>query len=200
MDLNVLCMGGLMTLAIYTAYTAYTIPLDQTPGLSPPEQAGRSKYIQSKTGDASMFIQAIRRTATKNGGFGWNNMAGAIDYWFISRKCVCPPAVIAISGGCCCGALDGNGGGADYDGGSAGQLGFNMDGGGVGYGNCCCDDTDGGLASMLTQVLYDGNFYDADGGGAGNIPCCCENTDGGSASLVADIFYTSGADGGNAVS
>lgn len=49
-----------------------------------------------------MFIQAARRDATKNGGFGPNNMDGAIDYHMITRVCICP-----IGKTCCCGATDG---------------------------------------------------------------------------------------------
>ena len=50
------------------------------------EQVGRSKLIQSKNGDASMFIQSQRRTAIKKGGFGINNMEGAITYYSVGHQ------------------------------------------------------------------------------------------------------------------
>jgi len=106
-----------------------TIPQPPTVNSVTPwsEQVGRSKQIQSKTGDASLFIQKSRRNATKNGGVGKNFMEATIDYHFISRVCICP-----IKSLCCCGAADGGNattGDIVYDGGNAGLSGFDFDGG-----------------------------------------------------------------------
>ena len=123
MDINKAFISLFGILFLYGTYTFYTKPISIAPkmnGVTPwGEQVGRSKQIQSKTGDASMFIEKNRRNATKNGGFGINNMPAAIDYHFITR--VCPITCL------CCDKLDGGqadlntdtiygGGGANVDG------------------------------------------------------------------------------------
>jgi hypothetical protein len=130
MDLNRICIGLLCLPILYGLY-AYFTQTSIVPPMKPVslwgEQIGKSKQIQSKTGDASLFIQSSRRNATKNGGFGPNNMDGAIDYHMITRVCICPVGLP-----CCCGAADGGSattGDAIYDGGNANMGGFNFDGG-----------------------------------------------------------------------
>jgi len=131
MDLNLICIGVLTIPILYMVYVYFTQPTFEMPAMPKSlwgEQVGKSKQIQSKTGDASLFIQSSRRNATKNGGFGPNNMGGAIDYHMITRVCICP-----INQVCCCGAADGgsatNIGNTIYDGGDANMGGFNFDGG-----------------------------------------------------------------------
>ena len=129
MDINKAAISLLSILVIYGTYHYWNIPqLPKMNAITPwGEQVGRSKQIQSKTGDASMFIEKRRRNAVKNGGFGLNNMPAAVDYYFISRVCVCPP-----TSECCCGAADGgdaNVGDVVYDGGNAYMGGFDFDGG-----------------------------------------------------------------------
>ena len=89
MDINKAAISLLSILVIYGTYSYWTIPQPPKMNALTPwgEQVGRSKNIQSKTGDASMFIEKNRRTATQNGGFGVNNMPAAIDYHFITRVC-----------------------------------------------------------------------------------------------------------------
>jgi len=130
MDLNLICIGLLTLPILYATYVYFTQPKFEIPKMPKSlwgEQVGKSKQIQSKTGDASLFIQGTRRNATKNGGFGPNNMDGAIDYHMITRVCICPVGLP-----CCCGAADGGSamtGDAIYDGGNANMGGFNFDGG-----------------------------------------------------------------------
>ena len=132
MDLNSICIGVLTLPLLYAVYIYYTQPnyeLPEKPKSLWGEQVGKSKQIQSKTGDASLFIQSTRRNATKNGGYGFNNMDGAIDYHMITRVCICPVSQLV----CCCGATDGgsatNVSNTVYDGGNANMGGFNFDGG-----------------------------------------------------------------------
>jgi hypothetical protein len=132
MDINKAAISLLSILVIYGTYYYWTIPQPLKMNALTPwgEQVGRSKQIQSKTGDASLFIQKSRRNATKNGGYGRNFMEAAIDYHFISRVCICPIEVSSIK--CCCGAADGGSatvGDTIYDGGNADIGGFNFDGG-----------------------------------------------------------------------
>jgi len=129
MDINSLFIGVFGLVFLYGTYIYWTQPVERVMSSVTPwgEQVGRSKQIQSKTGDASMFIQKSRRNATKNGGFARNFMEAAIDFHFISRVCICP-----IKESCCCGAADGgdaNVGDVVYDGGNAYMGGFDFDGG-----------------------------------------------------------------------
>ena len=89
MDINNAGISLLGILVIYGTYTYWTTPQPAKINALTPwgKQVGCSKQIQSKTGDASMFIEKNRLTATQNGGFGVNNMPAAIDYHFITRVC-----------------------------------------------------------------------------------------------------------------
>ena len=131
MDINKAFISLLGILLIYGTYKYWTTPPIPSINSKTPwgQQVGRSKQIQSKTGDASMFIQKSRRDATKNGGVGKNFMEATIDYHFISRVCICPPAPNFV---CCCGAADGGDANVSnivYDGGNANMGGFDFDGG-----------------------------------------------------------------------
>lgn len=129
--INSIAIGLFGLLFLYGTYKYWTTPSIPLINSKTPwgEQVGRSKQIQSKTGDASLFIQKSRRDATKNGGVGKNFMEATIDYHFISRVCICPPAPDFV---CCCGAADGGNattGDTVYDGGNANIGGFDFDGG-----------------------------------------------------------------------
>ena len=89
MDINKAFISLFGIMICYGTYKYWSISLPAVMSSVTPwgEQVGRSKQIQSKTGDASMFIEKRRRNATKNGGYGLNNMPAAIDYHFITRVC-----------------------------------------------------------------------------------------------------------------
>jgi hypothetical protein len=172
MDINTICIGLLVLPILYGFYVYYTQPEWVVPHMPKAlwgEQVGRSKYIQSKTGDASLFTQGTRRTATKNGGFQKGFMEAAIDYYFISRLCPCTKIPIPQCKCKCCDVMDG-GEGADlilndvFDGGYVGSqfTNCNMDGGAVIHGqNCsCCLSVDGGNGPDITNALYSGGNAD----------------------------------------
>jgi hypothetical protein len=102
------------------------------------EQVGRSKYIQSKTGDASLFTQGTRRRATKNGGFQKGFMTAAVDYFFISRLCPCTEIPVPDCKCKCCDIVDGGDAAAVI-------VQDSLDGGGAGTDFSKCD-IDGGNA------------------------------------------------------
>ena len=186
MDLNTICIGLLILPILYGFYIYYTQPsVPPMPKALWGEQVGRSKYIQSKTGDASLFTQSTRRTATKNGGFQLGFMSAAIDYFFISRFCPCTKIPVPICKCKCCDVMDGGNGAArildDFlDGGGAGTSfsDCNMDGGAVINGTTC-QITDGGDgAAILLQDMLNG------GKARTNFPEC--TTDGGT--VIKDEF------------
>ena len=164
MDLNTILIGLLCLPILYGVYIYFTQPVFELPTIPKSlwgEQVGKSKLIQSKTGDASLFIQGTRRNATKNGGFGPKNMDGAIDYCMTTRICPCP-----VYAPCTCKCYDDLDGGSavaglygSYDGGGARTeySECNIDGGGVIHGqNCdCCPAVDGGDTGY-SDYMYDG--------------------------------------------
>ena len=183
MDLNTICIGLLCIPVLYVVYRLYTDPLVLKPTLPQPlwgVQVGKSKLIQSKTGDASLFTQDKRRTATKNAGFARGFMQAAIDFYFITRVCPCTKVVIPLCKCKCCETLDGGYGNTVftdvYDGGEAG-TGFGectLDGGAVIHGQTCecCPVVDGGGEG----VDYLPGTYS---GGAANEVFSGNNIDGG---------------------
>jgi hypothetical protein len=139
MDLNTLSIGLLFLPILYGVYLYYTQPSWVVPAMPKSlwgEQVGRSKHIQSKTGDASLFTQGARRRATKNGGFQRGFMTAAVDYYFISRVCLCTEIPVPICKCKCCDIVDGGEGVVEelpslFDGGEAGTdfTNCNVDGG-----------------------------------------------------------------------
>jgi hypothetical protein len=139
MDLNTVCIGLLFLPILYGLYIYYTQPSWIVPAMPKAlwgEQVGRSKHIQSKTGDASLFTQGTRRRATKNGGFQKGFMSAAIDYYFITRICPCTEIPVPICKCKCCDVIDGGEGSVEelpslFDGGEAGTdfSNCNVDGG-----------------------------------------------------------------------
>lgn len=183
MDLNTICIGLLVLPILYGFYMYYTQPQWIVPSMPKAlwgEQVGRSKHIQSKSGDASLFTQSTRRTATKNGGFQRGFMSAAIDYFFISRICPCTKIPVPECQCKCCSVMDG-GDGANlilqnvFDGGYVRSefTNCNMDGGAVVHGQTCscCPATDGGQGRDTLDQIYSG--------GAANTNYSYSNIDGG---------------------
>ena len=112
MYLNFIGVGLLgIFVAVLGYYFHFAEPL-KTPeryGLLVAQDTGKTKHIQSKTGDASLSIENVRRQAIQNGGkqkiresrtqFG--STTGALEVFFISRicPCICPPIEVIFDGG-----------------------------------------------------------------------------------------------------
>ena len=168
MDINTIFIGLLIIPFLYGVYMYYTQPewiLPTRPKALWGEQVGKSKLIQSKTGDASLFIEKRRRTANRTGGFQQGFMTAAIDYFFISSVCPCTNIPIPQCKCKCCDTIDG-GDGAPYeyseiyDGGNVftNYSDCAIDGGAVVHGqNCqCCPLTNGGNSTDISDAVYSG--------------------------------------------
>ena len=73
MDLNTVFLSMFGLMFVYAGYTAWTAPIPVTfnpmrNGLLVAQDVGKSKQIQSKTGDASLHIEKLRRQAIKTVG------------------------------------------------------------------------------------------------------------------------------------
>lgn len=118
MDLNLIALGLLSILFIYLTYLYFTLPKEVIP-IKPPslwgEQVGRTRSIQSKTGDASMATELSRRRAIQQAGrlnknklkesrTSTGSSTGAFETFFLSAicpaYCPCPilPSVIFDAG------------------------------------------------------------------------------------------------------
>jgi hypothetical protein len=136
MYLNVAGVGLLVALAAYAVYLQRRDAIQQIPKtLVTPwgEQVGRTRPIQSKTGDASMATERTRRRAVQADGrlnprklketrTSTGSTTGAVETFFLSS--VCPPfpkleLLLDADGayGDYCAVLDG-GGDLIYDGGN----------------------------------------------------------------------------------
>jgi len=208
MDLNTICIGLLILPILYGLYIYYTQPgVPSMPKALWGEQVGRSKHIQSKTGDASLFTQGTRRTATKNGGFQRGFMSAAIDYFFISRICPVTNIPIVICPCKRCDVMDGGNGAArlldDFlDGGGAGTnfSDCNMDGGAVISGKTCSITEGGNGAARIVQDIVDGgkaraNFveFTTDGGGTIQDEFNSADAGEGAARIFQDVLDGGGA-------
>jgi len=141
MDLNTIVIGVLGVLFSYTLYHAwkYSRPVVQKTLITPwGEQVGRTRPIQSKTGDASMATERTRRKTIftssrmypekiKESRTTTGSVTGAIETFFLSG--MCPPVLIDLilqgdeSESNNCLILDGdNGEQIVYDGGNAGTT------------------------------------------------------------------------------
>ena len=103
MDLNTLALSFLGCVVLYGAYLYWQSTLKEIPKtLVTPwgQQVGRSKLIQSKTGDASMSTERNRRRAIqaasrlnpasiKESRTTTGSATGAIETFFLSA--ICPP-------------------------------------------------------------------------------------------------------------
>jgi hypothetical protein len=168
MDINTIFIGLLLIPVLYGVYAYYTQPEWIAPTLPKPlwgEQVGKSKLIQSKTGDASLFTEKARRTANRTGGFQKGFMSAAIDYFFISGLCPCTKIPKPECKCACCDIVDG-GDGAPYvyseiyDGGNVYTQYSNcaIDGGTVIHGQTCscCPNTTGGDSDDILDDVYSG--------------------------------------------
>jgi hypothetical protein len=138
MDLNTVSICILSIPIIYLIYLYLSLPKEfvpEKPKFLWGEQVGKSKVIQSKTGDASMSTELTRRRAIQQAGrldrskiketrTSSGTTTGAIETFFISS--ICPPLPFisitnffdaGISWSEFCNVLDGNGS-IVYDGGS----------------------------------------------------------------------------------
>ena len=109
--MNIIFIGLLSVPFLYLAYLYFTIPrLDGMP-VKPRalwgEQVGKTRSIQSKTGDASMAIELSRRRAIQQAGklnksklkesrTSIGSTTGAIETFFLTAICpaicaICPP-------------------------------------------------------------------------------------------------------------
>ena len=102
MDLNTIFLSLFGLMFVYASYTAWTSPIPVTfnpirNGLLVPQETGKTKQIVSKTGDASMHIEKIRRQTIKSIGsakpltikestYQLGSATGAIETFFIGRN------------------------------------------------------------------------------------------------------------------
>jgi hypothetical protein len=107
MDLNTIFVSLFGILLFYAGYTAWTTPTPVTlnpvrSGLLVAQDTGKSKQIQSKTGDASLVIERLRRRAIQGHGrvhksriketrTQMGSTTGAIETYIFSSICPCPP-------------------------------------------------------------------------------------------------------------
>jgi hypothetical protein len=141
MDLNTIAIGVLGVLFTYGFYYAWksSQPVVQKTLITPwGEQVGRTRAIQSKTGDASMATERTRRKTiftanrmypekVKESRTTTGSVTGAIETFFLTG--MCPPVLIDLilqgdqSEQDNCIILDGEpGDGIVYDGGNAGTT------------------------------------------------------------------------------
>ena len=102
MDLNMIFLSLFGLMFVYASYTAWTSPIPITfnptrNGLLVAQDVGKSKQIQSKTGDASLHIEKLRRQAIKTVGsakplsiketaYQLGSTTGAIETFLIGRN------------------------------------------------------------------------------------------------------------------
>lgn len=102
MDLNTIFLSLFGVMFVYASYTAWTSPIPVTfnpmrSGLLVAQDTGKSKQIQSKTGDASMHVEKLRREAIKAIGsakplsikettYQLGSTTGAIETFLIGRS------------------------------------------------------------------------------------------------------------------
>ena len=103
MDLNVLGISFLGLVVAYLGYQSYiapSIPTNKHLQLPVPIENGKTHAIQSKTGDASMRTELLRRRAIRTIGIDklckiketrtlLGSHTGAIETYFLSS--ICPP-------------------------------------------------------------------------------------------------------------
>ena len=145
-SLNVFFIGLLSIPILYLAYLYFTLPAPDIP-VKPRalwgEQVGRTRSIQSKTGDASMATELSRRRAIIQSGrlqksklkesqTSTGTSTGAYETFFLTAICpllcpvVCPPSEIIFEGGGVgseyCPILDDEDGAIIYDAGGVNTI------------------------------------------------------------------------------
>jgi hypothetical protein len=102
MDLNTIFLSLFGVMFLYAGYTAWISPIPVTfnpvrNGLLVAQDVGKSKQIQSKTGDTSLHIEKLRRQAIKTVGsykpfsiketkYQVGSTTGAIETFLIGRS------------------------------------------------------------------------------------------------------------------
>ena len=102
MDLNTIFLSLFGLMFVYASYTAWTSPIPVTfnpirNGLLVAQDVGKSKQIQSKTGDASLHVEKVRRQTIKTVGtakpltikestYQLGSTTGAIETFLIGRN------------------------------------------------------------------------------------------------------------------
>jgi len=102
MDLNTIFLSMFGFMFVYVGYTAWTNPIliafnPIRNGLLVAQDSGKSKQIQSKTGDTSLHIEKTRRQAIKTAGSAnilsikesvhqLGSTTGAIETFLIGRS------------------------------------------------------------------------------------------------------------------
>lgn len=113
MNIGILVLSILATFITYRVLDVYRKVQPIDPNLPPylvPQQVGRTKVIQSKTGDASMFVESQRRKAIASQRYCGNTLSlpkkairetrtstgshtGYLDAFMISKMCEIAPVV-----------------------------------------------------------------------------------------------------------
>jgi hypothetical protein len=223
MYLNLIGLGFVGLCLSYLVYQFFKpvakVVIPQRSGLLVAQDTGKSKQIQSKTGDASMQVELRRRRAIqalgrielkkiKESTYQKGSTTGALETFFISG--ICPPIEKIIenllydAGGACddyCSVLEDTGSGPGYDAGDANAPGCDV-------APLVTDYDAGGACDDYCSVLEDtgvGPGYDA---GNANAPECdvaplVTDYDGGEAyddfcSVLEDTGVGPGYDAGNA--
>lgn len=95
MDLNTFFISLFGVMFVYAGYTAWITPIPQSishirNGLLVAQDTGKSKQIQSKTGDTSLHIQQVRRQTIKTIGkinpLPLGSITGAIETFLIGKN------------------------------------------------------------------------------------------------------------------
>jgi hypothetical protein len=102
MDLNTIFLSLFGIMFVYAGYSAWTTPIPITfnpirNGLLVAQDVGKSKQIQSKTGDASLYVEKLRRQTIKSVGadkpfsikestYQLGSTTGAIETFLIGRN------------------------------------------------------------------------------------------------------------------
>lgn len=95
MNINTIFVTGFVGLFGYIVYKSLKTPTSMKPerfGLLVAQDTGKSKVNQSKTGDASLFIQKVRRAAIRGSGTPikethtqLGSTTGAIETYFVNE-------------------------------------------------------------------------------------------------------------------
>ena len=102
MGLNTIFLSLFGLMFVYAGYTAWTTPIPAVfnplrNGFLVAQDVGKSKQIQSKTGDASLYVEKLRRQAIKTVGsakplsikesaYQKGSTTGAIETFLIGRN------------------------------------------------------------------------------------------------------------------
>jgi len=174
MDINTffISLFGLLGVFVsYSLYNSYTNIVSSPPNLPVPHQVGKSKLIQSKTGDASLKTELNRRraiytigkhSAPKETRYAKGSLTGAIETYFLTSICpkfICPSDILYDGGNDndnFCPVLNGSNVGPSIDAGNAQTTIVCKSCNAV---ICCPPDImyDGGTSGSELCPVFDGN-------------------------------------------